>query len=259
MTSTSDETRKRRARGEVDRLIIDAARGVFAAKGYGPATTREIAELAGVHEPMVYRRFGSKAKLFEATVLAPFNELISEYLDSYQPAPDPDASLEDLARGFVGPFYDLLRAQRDLVLALFAAAQFHADFSGDGTLSLTGFSHLMKGLETQLEIEANTRPLGGIDVSAALRAVVAMVMGMAILGDWLRSEVEPVNRDRLVEEMTRMSIRGITRANGGSITDDVAMAAPMDAHRLGDLLDRTADAERRAIRAELELGLLSDR
>jgi AcrR family transcriptional regulator len=258
MTNVSEPAKKRRAPGEVERLIIDAARELFAAKGYAAATTREIAELAKVHEPMVYRRFGSKAQLFEATVLAPFNELISDYLDSFQDGADANASLEELARSFIAPFYDLLRESRDLVLALFAASQFHSDFSGSGTLSLTGLSQMMDRLEKQLEIEARTRAFRNVDVPAALRVCVAMVMGMAILGDWLQPEFHPVDRDRLVEEMVGMSIHGITRPPGDAIGED-AVATSSNDHEVRQLLDRVADAERRAIRAELELDVLTSR
>jgi AcrR family transcriptional regulator len=258
MSGTDYETRKRRAPGEVERLIIDAAKEVFAAKGYAGATTREIAGLANVHEPMVYRRFESKAKLFEATVLAPFNELISQYLDTYRPHPDPNASTEELARRFIEPFYDLMRERRDLVLALLAAAQFHDDFSDDGTLSLTGLRHLIELLEPQLQIESAARPLHGVDVPATMRVVMGMIMGMAIFEAWMQPEGNPVARDRLVDEMVKVSIYGITRPPGGA-GGEAAAAKPSDDRDVGELLDRVADAERRAIRAELELDLISRR
>jgi AcrR family transcriptional regulator len=258
MSVTPNEPRKRRAPGEVDGLIIDAARELFAAKGYAAATTREIAELAKVHEPMVYRRFGSKAKLFEATVLAPFNELTAQHLQSFQPASDPDASLEDLARSFVEPFYDLLRQRRDLVLALFAAAQFHTDFSGDGSLGLTGFSQMVEQLEAQLEIEAASRPMPGVDTSAALILSMAMVIGSAILGDWLQPPTEHVSGDRLVDEIVKLSAHGMTRASNDG-PRDAGAATSLDVRNIRRLLDRVADAERRATRAELELELLPGR
>jgi AcrR family transcriptional regulator len=254
MSSGPDEARKRRAPGEVERLIIDAAREVFAAKGYAGATTREIAGVADVHEPMVYRRFGSKAKLFEETVLAPFNEVISKYLDAYQPHPDPKATMEELVKRFIEPFYALLRERRDLLLALFAAAAFHDDFSDDGTLTLTGFGQLIDRLQPQLEIEAKARPLHQIDVAAAIRVAIAMIMGVAILGDWLQPEGTQVAHDRLVNEMARMSIYGISRpAEAGSA--DGERAASLGVDQVAALLDRVAEAERRAIRAELELEL----
>jgi AcrR family transcriptional regulator len=258
VSDTTESVRKRRAPGEVERLIIEAALEVFAAKGYAGATTREIAAVAKVHEPMVYRRFGSKAKLFEATVLAPFNDLISNYLDTYQPRPDPSDSVETLARRFIEPFYDLLRERRDLLLALLAASQFHDDFSGEEGVPLTALAPLIERLETQLEIEAATRPFLGVDVPAALRAAIGMVMGVAIMGDWLEPEGDPVGRERLVEEMVQLSIYGIKRPVPGAGGRDDA-DTNVNTGEVGELLDRIAEAERRAVRAEVELDLLRNR
>ncbi|MHB8693734.1 MAG: TetR/AcrR family transcriptional regulator [Solirubrobacteraceae bacterium] len=250
--------RKRRAPGEVERLIIDAALEVFAAKGYAGATTREIAAVAKVHEPMVYRRFGSKAKLFEATVLAPFNELISTYLDTYQPRPDPSDSLETLARRFIEPFYDLVRERQDLLLALLAASQFHDDFAGEEAVPLTGLAHLIEAMERQTAIEFATRPLPGVDAPAALRAAIGMVMGVAILGDWFESDEHRVGREALLDEMVRLCIYGVNRPVPGVVPADDA-DTHVNGSEVGELLDRVAEAERRAIRAELELDLLRSR
>ena len=47
-----------------ERLIVAAAR-VYAAAGFRGATTRRIAEVAGVNEVTIFRTFGSKAALIE--------------------------------------------------------------------------------------------------------------------------------------------------------------------------------------------------
>lgn len=48
--------------------IMQAAVELIAAKGYKGATTREIAETAGVNEVTLFRRFGTKQALFEAVI-----------------------------------------------------------------------------------------------------------------------------------------------------------------------------------------------
>ena len=50
----------RRPRGEPRRLLLDAARELFARKDYRSTTTREIAEAADVNEYLLFRNFGSK-------------------------------------------------------------------------------------------------------------------------------------------------------------------------------------------------------
>jgi AcrR family transcriptional regulator len=251
--------RKRRAPGEVERLIIEAALEVFAAKGYAGATTREIAAVARVHEPMVYRRFGSKVKLFEATVLAPFNELISTYLDTYPTQPDPSDTLEVLAQRFIEPFYDQLQERRDLLLALLAASQFHEDFADQESITFKGFGRLVERLERQLELEARRHPFHAVDVAAVLRVSIGMILGVALLGDWIQAVDDPVGRNRLVDEMVRLSVHGIIRSDPGEPADDDRVTVRTDTGELTELLDRAADAERRATRAELELELLRRR
>jgi len=44
--------------------ILDAASGLFARKGYQGATTREIAEEAGINEALLFRHFPSKENLY---------------------------------------------------------------------------------------------------------------------------------------------------------------------------------------------------
>lgn len=62
--------------------ILDAARGEFAARGYDRATIRGIAAAAGVDPALVHHYFGSKDRLFTASIDLPFPpaELISTAL-----------------------------------------------------------------------------------------------------------------------------------------------------------------------------------
>jgi TetR/AcrR family transcriptional regulator len=46
------------------RQIMHAASGLFARRGYGGTTTREIAERAGINEALLFRHFPSKEKLY---------------------------------------------------------------------------------------------------------------------------------------------------------------------------------------------------
>lgn len=48
--------------------LLDTAVALFAEKGYGGATTAELAKAAGVTEPIIYRHFSSKKDLFIAAI-----------------------------------------------------------------------------------------------------------------------------------------------------------------------------------------------
>ena len=69
----------RRPRGEPRRLLLDAARELFARKDYRSTTTREIAESAGVTEYLLFRHFGSKAGLFREALVLPFTSIVDEF------------------------------------------------------------------------------------------------------------------------------------------------------------------------------------
>jgi AcrR family transcriptional regulator len=61
VTQDIDDTRQR---------ILQAAAQVFAEKGYARATTRALADAAGVNEVTLFRHFGSKQGLFSAIIEA---------------------------------------------------------------------------------------------------------------------------------------------------------------------------------------------
>ena len=61
------------------RLLLDAARELFARKDYRSTTTREIAESAGVTEYLLFRHFGSKAGLFREALVLPFTNIVDEF------------------------------------------------------------------------------------------------------------------------------------------------------------------------------------
>ena len=67
-----------RMRGE-DRkaLILEMATTVFAQKGYRAASTGELARASGITEPILYKHFGSKKKLY----LAVIKKLSEEFMD----------------------------------------------------------------------------------------------------------------------------------------------------------------------------------
>ena len=63
--------------------IIAAARELFERNGFAAATTREIADLAGVSEVTLFRHFSTKRALFEETLrscIHPYK--VNEYLES---------------------------------------------------------------------------------------------------------------------------------------------------------------------------------
>ncbi|MDT7643576.1 MAG: hypothetical protein QOC67_687, partial [Pseudonocardiales bacterium] len=75
--------RKRRSSEEVRELTLATARELFAARGYAGATTRDVALEAGVTEATIYRQFGTKAALFDAAVVEPYQRFMTEFMDAW--------------------------------------------------------------------------------------------------------------------------------------------------------------------------------
>jgi AcrR family transcriptional regulator len=255
---THPDGRRRRTTGEVDDLILDAAREMFAAKGYAGTSSREIATLAGVHEPAIYRRFGSKAGLFDAAVRRPFNDAIAAYMTNYESQLERPQSTEELVRNWVEPVYRLVSGHRELLVALLAAERFHSaeqlnaeQFNGEDQPAERTWEldALLRRMDGQAQFETDRRGLGsGGDAGLTVRISAAMVLGMVLLGDWLLG-AGPGRADdaEVAAEMIRMITYGVESREPGP------EVRPAPGPELGLVLDRLADAERRAAVAEHEL------
>src|SRR5262249_33862027 len=71
--------RPRRSSADVRSRSLSAAVALFAERGYRDATTREIASRAEVAEQVIFRIYPTKQALFDAAVVEPFDEFLSEY------------------------------------------------------------------------------------------------------------------------------------------------------------------------------------
>jgi AcrR family transcriptional regulator len=67
---------ERKSKDERREDILDAAIAEFAAKGLHGASTDEIARLAGISQPYVFRLFGTKKELYLAVIARCFRETL---------------------------------------------------------------------------------------------------------------------------------------------------------------------------------------
>ena len=91
----TQERRRERTRN----LLLDAAKEVFAKKGFEGASLEEIAEAAGYTRGAIYKHFDSKEELFLA-VNKRFNEgFLAEFVETIDPAtPIEELDLASLAK-----------------------------------------------------------------------------------------------------------------------------------------------------------------
>ena len=116
---------RRRPRKSTDALrteLLSAAATVFARRGYGGASTKEIADLAATTQASIYRHYGSKADLFVAAVADPFIELIEDYTAAFTQQSRHSPDLYRLTETHIASLYDHLNAKRTAVLALICAS-----------------------------------------------------------------------------------------------------------------------------------------
>lgn len=194
----------RRRRGEPRRLLLEAARELFARQDYRSTTTREIADRAGVLEHLLFRNFGSKAALFREALVVPFVDVVDSFHERW-PALRGNANEEDVANQLHGSLYDLFVANRGLVMTLLAA-----DALSDEELAEIGIHDIRQAIAVLGRLGSD-----GVDIKGlrsghhdlAAQSTVAMIAGMAALGATL-FDGRPPSRDAIVEELTQMTLHG---------------------------------------------------
>jgi AcrR family transcriptional regulator len=203
----------RRDHGRTDPVrvrILTAAQELFAEHGYRATTTKQISLRANVAEPTLFRHFGSKADLFEATILEPFSSFVEEWTGSWNDFP-AEASLDDMAERLVEGLFRLVRGDRRLFQDLIAA---RSDPDSDLHASAVAISARLRiGLRSVQDVGldiAAAQGLAGMDPPATIGAVSAMVIGAVLLEDWIYPAGTRVpSQRRIVREISALVVHGI--------------------------------------------------
>jgi AcrR family transcriptional regulator len=194
MPTMDGRSRRRRSSREVHELLLSAARQIFAARGYAHSSTREIAETAGVSEALLFRYFGTKAKLFGVAIVEPFQRLMAAHLNGGR------------SGDHVRWLYDLLSQNRDLVVALLAAQAHEIDLSDKPELA-----EALDRLHMAAEIESAVRGLDGVEVPAPVPVTFAMAFALAVFDDWLFPPEARPSRDDIIHEIAHCMLEGLAR------------------------------------------------
>ena len=209
--AAGDAQRARRPRGEARRLLLDAARDLFARRDYRSTTTREIADAAGVSEYLLFRHFGSKAGLFREALVLPFTGFLDEFRKTWQSVDPEQTDEEQLSRQFVGQLYDVLVEHQGLLLTLVAA-----DGLSDEDIQATGITDIRRALSVLGQISAEGMSLRGMrstqpDLPA--HSTVAMIVGMVALRSTFFGTMPP-SRDAIVDELVQAILHGFLHRPG---------------------------------------------
>jgi AcrR family transcriptional regulator len=181
--------RKRRTRDDVAGLIREAARQLFAERGYAATTTKEIARLADVSETLLFRYYGGKAALFDEVVSNPFNELMREFIAGQVDGPLGRVRAED-ARRFTARVYELFESNRQLFAALLVGPRLPGEEGGPPPLhGLDGYFEASVAELNRQYAAAGREP--GFDLAVGVRLGFGMIAASVLLGDWLFPAAPP--------------------------------------------------------------------
>ena len=198
------------ARTETQRRILDAALGLFAEKGFDGVTTAQIAARARVAEKTIFANFGSKERLYRATieperllaVLMP--EIVRTLAPVFEGAPD---DLRALLQALINNRVKFARAHRREI-KLFVH---HLLLRPGGVKTLVGLwsEHMAPIIEPLVaRLVAKGALRADVPPTAILRIVATSVIGYVLSSVVLRPDL-PWDDDREIEQITALLIDGL--------------------------------------------------
>jgi AcrR family transcriptional regulator len=180
--------------------ILDAAQRVYAEHGFRGATTRRIAETAGVNEVTLFRIFGSKDALLEEADRP--NATRREVAVLTTDPVDPEAELT----AWIGAQLNFLRERRALIRKTMSEIEVRPNFI-DCVREGPQCAH--RELSRYLAALVDRGWIGADDLGAAM----AMLMG-AIFGDAMGREIIPENYPQPIAAAPGSYARVFLRAVG---------------------------------------------
>jgi AcrR family transcriptional regulator len=145
---------------------MDAARQLFAERGFAATGTADVARLAGVSEGILFHHFGSKAKLLEA-VAADYGRGLAQRMFAAAPAPGTAAAAEPMLRAA----FDYVREHRALSRLLKLAPE----AGEDGAARRASRSEIVAALERGLRAWRDAGQLRPLDSQIAAELLFALV------------------------------------------------------------------------------------
>jgi AcrR family transcriptional regulator len=193
-----------------DRLL-GAARELFTERGYRATTTKEIAARAQVAELTLFRHFGSKVDVFEASVLIPLKTNIRTWSRDWVESSSA-ATLEDMATQLADGLYTLIRRDHRIFQELVAArSDPRSDLYPASVAVSTELRKALRAVHDASYPVADRHGIQGEDTPATIGAVAAMIVGSVVLEDWVYPAQKRIpGKDRMVRELARFIVDGTT-------------------------------------------------
>ena len=203
--------RPRRSTAEVRGRLLEAAREFFRERGYTGASVRDIASRADVKESVLFRHFGTKASLFQLSVLEPVIRYCEGYAARWSPRESAGADVEELVGGWLGGMYTVATRHRELILALMAAQAFETEQFGT-TTEQPELAELLDRLAELTDMHRRAHDLHLPAPEITTRVSFAMVLGMALLDPWVFPPgTDRPDPERIIAELVDFQLHGVTQ------------------------------------------------
>jgi TetR/AcrR family transcriptional regulator len=197
--------------GDRRRQLLDAAMELFSRKGYGGATTKEIAAAAGVTEAIIFRHFPSKQALYTAVLecrheTSGHQEWLAE-LQARMDQKDDAGVLRTLAARILESYRKDARFERIL---LFAALEGHELGLGHHRRMATSIFEVLRGYIAQRQRDGVLRDC---DAGVVIAAMAGMAQNYAIYTELFGFNPLQLDDVQVVEIFTGIMMNGIGRKN----------------------------------------------
>jgi len=180
--------------------LLDAAAQLYAESGYRGATTRRIADQAGVNEITLFRHFGSKDALIREAISRAGAPLTAAALPATPR--DPVRELKEWARAHIAE----LRERRSLIRMCMGEIEEHPGiFSGENSPPAMAAKALSRYLRRLRDAHIAKAPFDEVAASTMLMGVLfADAMGRDIMPDMYQNDP-----DEALDQYVRLFLRGI--------------------------------------------------
>ena len=204
------KTKVRMSRGERRKLILIEVRELFARKGLHGATTRELAQAAGISEGLLFKIFPDKDALYHA-MLALFSDSISEKTKKIMSLRPSTSTLVRIVHLLVSELISVRLTERDDFIRLYLRS-----LAGDGEFARRVLAESDRQLIPMLRANIKASIASGDVVDSPvphhLRAWFTERLPFVIMTDFVPSAPVlnyGISREKLVKHVVFFLLRGI--------------------------------------------------
>jgi TetR/AcrR family transcriptional regulator len=193
--------------GDRRRQLLDAALELFSRKGFGGATTKEIAAAAGITEAIIFRHFPSKQALYTAVLdskaeSCEHEEWLAE-IQKHMDRNDDAGVLRTFAAAILASYRTDARFERIL---LFAGLEGHEHGLAHHRKFATPIFELFRDYIARRQREGAVRDY---DPGLVIAAIAGMAQTYGIYTQFFGYKTIQADDDEVIDSFTNIMMRGI--------------------------------------------------